>query len=147
MAKKRIVNLPLIIASLVIVVGITLFLLAPVFLGDSAVTNYALSSWILGVVAIVGFILIGRRIWWAWYVNIIVQIAWVIFWLIHGNLGTLVTNILNLVVFSANGFKWAYEYWHEQKNRPKNKRDLNSLIPATDETLEDSDVDGESMLD
>lgn len=65
-----------------------------------------LFSWVVTIVGCVGFILAGKKVWWAWYVNIANQIAWVVFALVSGYEAFLVGTAFYLVVFVRNAYLW-----------------------------------------
>ncbi len=76
-------------------------------------------SWLLGIVGLLGFYLAGRRVWWAWYVNIINQIFWLAYSIITGQLGFLVTTFAYFFVFSKNAYQWTRDYKRERAETPK----------------------------
>lgn len=80
-------------------------------------SNFAVCSWILGAVSIAGFLLIGRRVWWAWFINIVAQIAWIVFWSTSGDPRPIVTSVVYIVVFAQNAFKWSKEYHSKTDER------------------------------
>lgn len=80
------------------------------------VIPFEVASWILGAVAVIGFLLIGRRVWWAWYINAFVQLLWVVYWVFIGkNPGPIITNVVYIMVFAQNSIKWSREF-HTNKN-------------------------------
>lgn len=60
-------------------------------------------------VGIAGFELAGRRVWWAWYVNIANQGLWLAFALITGYWGFVVGTIFYTYQFGRNAIKWTKE--------------------------------------
>ncbi len=73
-------------------------------------------SWILGAVGVAGFILAGRKIWWAWYVNVACQALWFAYAITTQQWGFLVTAIVYSVVFTQNAIRWTREHKKEQNN-------------------------------
>ena len=65
-----------------------------------------LFSWIVTLVGVTGFWLAGKKIWWAWYVNIANQILWIAFALISGYEAFLVGTAFYLVAFVRNAYLW-----------------------------------------
>jgi hypothetical protein len=63
--------------------------------------------YVLMAVGIVGFELAGRRVWWAWYVNIANQGLWLAFALITGYWGFVVGTIFYTYQFSLNAYRWS----------------------------------------
>lgn len=72
-------------------------------------------SWVVTLVGVSGFWLAGRKIWWAWYVNIANQIMWVIFSLITGYYAFLIGTAVYTVVFVRNAYRWTKEH-HKEKH-------------------------------
>ena len=66
-------------------------------------------DWILTVVGITGFLLAGRKVWWAWYVNLGCQALWAIYALTTGQYGFLVAAALYTAVFTKNAVQWTRE--------------------------------------
>lgn len=66
-------------------------------------------SWILGLLGVVGFVLAGRKIWWAWYVNIGTQFLWLAYAIITWQLGFLVSAAVYFFVFTQNAVRWTKE--------------------------------------
>lgn len=67
--------------------------------------------WLLSVVGVVGFILAGRKIWWAWYVNIACQGLWFAYAIISEQYGFFVGAFFYLAVFMVNAYKWTKEHY------------------------------------
>lgn len=63
-------------------------------------------SWIVTIVGLIGFELAGRKVWWAWYINIANQFAWVAFALITGYHAFLLGTAFYFVVFCKNAYLW-----------------------------------------
>ena len=74
-------------------------------------------TYILSAVGILGFFLAGRKVWWAWYVNIANQVLWTIFSVTTQQWGFLLATGFYFVVFSINAYKWTKEYL-AKKNEP-----------------------------
>ena len=70
-------------------------------------------SWLLTVVGIAGFVLAGRKVWWAWYVNIGCQALWIGYALATKQLGFIASALLYTVVFSRNAAAWTREHREE----------------------------------
>lgn len=71
-------------------------------------------SWLLGAVGLAGFVLVGRRVWWAWYINIANQFIWLAYSLVTRQLGFLITSIFFLGVFVNNARMWTKERNNER---------------------------------
>ena len=65
--------------------------------------------YILMLVGIAGFELAGRRVWWAWYVNIANQGLWLFFALLTGYWGFVVGTLFYTYQFTRNAIKWTKE--------------------------------------
>ena len=69
-------------------------------------------SWVVSAIGSLGFYLAGKKIWWAWYVNIANQLFWILFAFITQNWGFLLATAFYLWVFGRNAYLWT-------KNRNK----------------------------
>lgn len=67
-------------------------------------------SWVLGFVGIVGFVLAGQKVWWAWYVNIGNQVLWTAYSVITEQWGFLAAAGFYFVVFCRNAYLWTKEH-------------------------------------
>lgn len=74
-------------------------------------------SYVVTVVGLLGFILAGRKVWWAWYVNIGCQALWFIFGLVTAQYGFIIASIVYTVIFTQNAIRWT-------KDRPKNYKQM-----------------------
>jgi hypothetical protein len=63
-------------------------------------------SWILGVVGAFGFVMAGKRKWWAWWVNFSLQGLWIAYAIVFDQLGFLVSSAIYTVVFGKNALEW-----------------------------------------
>jgi hypothetical protein len=73
-------------------------------------------DWVVTAVGLVGFVLAGRLVWWAWWLNVANQFLWAAFALTTGQHGFLVGTAFYLVVFTRNAVRWTRE-------RPQAPRD------------------------
>lgn len=71
-------------------------------------------SWALGIIGVVGFILAGRRLWWAWYINLACQGLWFAYAIATEQLGFLISAIVYTVVFAQNSIKWTKDHKKEK---------------------------------
>ena len=76
-------------------------------------------SWVLGSIGVVGFILAGKKIWWAWYVNIGNQFIWAAYAIVTQQWGFIVMTVVYFVVFIRNAIAWTKE--HRQRKRDEEK--------------------------
>lgn len=72
--------------------------------------DYAVS-----IVGIIGFLCVGQKWWWAWYINLGCQVLWVIFALSIHQYGLLIGTALYVGVFGRNAYKWTRD-----RSGPKN---------------------------
>lgn len=77
-----------------------------------------LLTYILSAVGILGFFLAGKKVWWAWYVNIANQALWLFFSFITQQWGFLLATGFYFVVFSINAYKWTKEYLDKRRQSP-----------------------------
>lgn len=68
-------------------------------------------SWILTAIGLAGFFLAGKKIWWAWYINILNQVVWVAYALVTDQLGFLVGAAAYTFVFVKNAYAWTREHF------------------------------------
>lgn len=113
--------------GIALVIGLVFFFLAPIVLGVRVFTPLALASWSLGALSVAGFLLIGKRIWWAWFINILSQVCWILFWILDRQPGLIITNVVYIMVFAQNAINWAHEYNVTDAGLPKRDRKLGSL--------------------
>lgn len=102
-----------------------------------------LFSWVVTIVGCVGFILAGKQIWWAWYVNIANQIAWVVFALVSGYEAFLLGTVFYLIVFVRNAYLWTKRHMDAD---PKRMREnfYRSLLPG--QIFQDPPIQGQSYI-
>lgn len=82
-------------------------------------------DYILAFVGIAGFILAGRKVWWAWYINIGSQFLWVAYALISHQYGFLFSSVIYFVVFSKNAYDWTRD-----RHISKAQQDLENALVA-----------------
>ena len=73
-------------------------------------------SWLLTAVGLTGFIFVGRKAWWAWYINIACQVLWFVYALVSEQYGFLVAALAYTVVFTRNANRWTIEHIYEKRN-------------------------------
>lgn len=66
-------------------------------------------SWILTAVGLTGFVLAGRKVWWAWYVNLACQGLWFAYALVTEQFGFIVASVVYTFVFAQNAVRWTRE--------------------------------------
>ena len=71
-------------------------------------------SWALTAIGLAGFWLAGKKVWWAWYVNIANQILWTAYALVTEQLGFLVGTAFYTFVFTKNALAWTREHREKQ---------------------------------
>lgn len=79
---------------------------------------YEAWSYILTVVGLTGFFLAGKKIWWAWYINLACQALWFAYAIITGQHGFLFAAAAYSVIFTDNAIKWTKE---RKKKLPLNE--------------------------
>lgn len=68
--------------------------------------NIQLLTWIMTTVGFIGFIFVGQRKWWGWYINLACQILWGTYALVTGQPAFLAFAAAYFVIFARNAFKW-----------------------------------------
>ena len=76
-------------------------------------------SWVLTAVGVTGFVLAGKKIWWAWYINIGCQALWVTYAIVTEQWGFIVASAVYTVVFTRNALAWTREHREETRVLPK----------------------------
>lgn len=71
-------------------------------------------SWIVTILGLIGFWLAGKKLWWSWYINIVNQVAWVIFAIITDYYAFLVGTAFYFAVFSRNAYLWTREHFENR---------------------------------
>ena len=66
-------------------------------------------GWALSLVGVAGFWLAGRRVWWAWHVNLANQALWLAFAVTTRQWGFLVGVAVYTAVFTGNARRWTAE--------------------------------------
>lgn len=87
-------------------------------------------SWAVSAIGILGFYLAGKKIWWAWYVNIANQVLWFVFAVVTQQWGFLLATFFYMAIFTRNAYLWT---------RDRNKKAQKFV--ADDKFFEDFDID------
>lgn len=80
-------------------------------------------SWLLSAVGLAGFYFAGKKVWWAWYVNIANQVLWTLYSVITEQWGFLVGAGFYLFVFIRNAVLWTKEH-REQVRLHRTEQDV-----------------------
>lgn len=72
-------------------------------------------SWVLTVFGLLGFIFAGKKIWWAWYINIANQFLWTAYAIVTEQWGFIVGSVFYFAVFSRNAYLWTKEHQEKKK--------------------------------
>jgi hypothetical protein len=67
-------------------------------------------SWIMTTVGFIGFIFVGRKEWWGWYINLACQILWAIYALATAQPAFLAFAAAYFVIFAFNAYKWTKDH-------------------------------------
>lgn len=122
---RPLISLGVFILSVLAIICFAAFLVAPQYIGEGrTLSPLALASWIFGSASVIGFLLIGQRVWWAWYINVFVQVCWVVFWVWRGEYGPIITSVIYILVFVQNALRWSREYIVDERDIPKGQRTL-----------------------
>lgn len=92
--------------------------------------NDQIWSWLLSIVGVAGFILAGRKIWWAWYINIFCQGLWLAYAVSSEQWGFLFGGVIYTVVFVNNAWKWTAEH-KRNATTPKQDRVVTITVDST----------------
>jgi hypothetical protein len=105
--------------------------------------NGQILSWVVVIIGLVGFRLVGKKVWWAWYVNLGCQILWWIYAVVTGQPAFLVSAAVYSGTFAVNAYEWTKEHRAVKKvlaemNANKNGTiTLPSGVVATYSTVEE----------
>ena len=66
-------------------------------------------SWILTAFGLSTMWLAGRKIWWAWFVGIAGQAAWVTYGIVTNQAGFLVGSVACSAIYAKNAIQWTRE--------------------------------------
>lgn len=73
-------------------------------------------SYVLTIVGVTGFYLAGKKVWWAWYVNIACQVLWLAYALVTAQYGFLLGVLVYSVVFTKNAMVWTEAHRIQKSN-------------------------------
>ena len=83
-------------------------------------------DWVLTIVGLTGFVLAGRKVWWAWYVNLACQALWLAYALITQQYGFIVAALAYSVVFTRNAIAWTRDRNRTQRSLSTSTRSSES---------------------
>lgn len=63
-------------------------------------------SWILTAVGLTGFYFVGKKKWWAWWINIGCQVLWITYAIVTQQWGFIVASVAYTIVFAHNLIEW-----------------------------------------
>lgn len=71
-------------------------------------------SWLLGLWGATGFWLIGKKIWWAWWINVASQVVWFAYAVITEQYGFLVVTFIYAFTFTKSALAWTRDHFDEK---------------------------------
>ncbi|AXH46725.1 membrane protein [Arthrobacter phage DevitoJr] len=84
---------------------------------EFAFFNVQVLTWVMSLVGFIGFIFVGQKKWWGWYINLVCQILWATYALVTGQLAFLAFAAAYFVIFARNAFKWTKDELASRKLR------------------------------
>lgn len=63
-------------------------------------------SYILTIVGLTGFYFVGKKKWWAWWINIGCQVLWFTYAIVTHQYGFIAASVAYTIVFTDNLLKW-----------------------------------------
>lgn len=63
-------------------------------------------SYILTAIGLLGFYFVGKKAWWAWYINIANQFLWLTYALVTEQYGFIIGSVFYFIVFAKNAYAW-----------------------------------------
>mgnify|MGYP001021144922 CR=1 FL=1 len=85
-------------------------------------------SWVLTTVGLTGFYIVGRKVWWGWFVNLGCQALWFMYAIVTGQYGFFAASIVYAILFTKNAIQWTREHRQHVKNLDSQPADLGSNI-------------------
>jgi hypothetical protein len=67
-------------------------------------------DWVVTIVGLTGFFLAGRKIWWAWYVNLGCQALWVAYAIVSQQYAFIIAAMAYSIIFVKNAIAWTKEH-------------------------------------
>lgn len=74
-------------------------------------------SWILTIIGLTGFYFVGKKKWWAWYINLFCQLLWFTYAIVTEQYGFIVAALFYTIIFLTNLLKWKKEHKLEKDGR------------------------------
>ena len=90
-------------------------------------------DYILSLAGVAGFILAGKKIWWAWYINIAAQFIWLAYALVTKQYGFLIGTVIYFAVFIKNAYDWTKEH---RKQMTLSNQLFEAKIEASNKAIE-----------
>lgn len=77
--------------------------------------NIQTLTWVMTTIGFIGFIFAGKNKWWAWYINLGVQILWAIYALATGQPAFLASAVTYFAIFALNAYQWTKDHTEVKK--------------------------------
>lgn len=90
-------------------------------------------SYVLTIIGVLGFWLAGKKVWWAWYVNIANQVLWFTYAVVTDQWGFIFGALFYTVVFVKNAYMWTRDH-HEDKYEHVHKPNIVGRILEVNQT-------------
>lgn len=90
-------------------------------------------EYLLSILGVLGIFLAGRNIWWAWYITVIVQTFWIVYFFVTHQQSLMIDSMIYFIVFVVNAY-----YWTKKRNEKviQDSATLAEQIKKTQESLE-----------
>lgn len=63
-------------------------------------------SWVLASIGLFGLLMAGRSYWWAWLINLGVQILWIVYAITTEQYGFIMSAVAYGLVYGYNALRW-----------------------------------------
>lgn len=82
--------------------------------GDGRMSDEQFWSYAVTIVGVTGFILAGRNVWWAWWINVGCQGLWVALAFATGLYAFLISSAIYTPIFVMNAVRWTRKHREEE---------------------------------
>lgn len=86
-------------------------------------------SYVVTIIGLIGFYFVGKKMWWAWYINIFNQVLWAVYAIVTEQWGFLIGVAFYTTVFVKNAIEWTEEH---RRPEPPNPLGYTTSMKKTD---------------
>lgn len=97
-------------------------------------------SWALTIVGVIGLYLVGKKIWWSWYINLGCQILWYAYAFATQQYGFVASATIYTIIFGYSAYTWTRDHYQEKYLKTIVHDEIANLLDKED-YIDDFDVD------